>query len=92
MKLVNDFADAPGIVTISNLRKPPRLPKNMLEVLRLVRARDPYRRLDRKNMTRRGRQRTLDRLSAKGLIRMSREGFWRTTPAGMAVLLFHPSR
>ncbi len=74
---------------------PPPLPKvspRALLVLRRVHSGDPYR--DKRPGIRgtRDRLRTLHGLEQHGLIRLTRDGFWRATKLGNDYLALHPAK
>jgi hypothetical protein len=71
---------------------PPALTKNGLLVLRRVNSGDPYRDKSRGEAGRAARLRTLQGLQSVRVIRQTREGFWRVTALGRAVLEANPTR
>jgi hypothetical protein len=78
---------------IIQIPKPiPRLTQGSLQVLRLVRSRDPYRRLDGTPLVKKERQKVLRRLERAGLVHFTRQQFWRITTLGIETLLRYPIR
>jgi hypothetical protein len=75
------FTAAPPLMNPTN---------NQIKVMRLVGSGDAYRDRGRGQPGKAARERTLETLRAAGLLRCTRDGFWRITGRGKEVLLANP--
>lgn len=76
------LGDGPPTYLALPFRHTPRVTRDSLVLLCLVRAREPYRDRAGGKAGRITRERALERLARRGLIRMTRAGLWRLTLTG----------